>query len=85
MDINDVPVELRDKLANLSGDEILKLAKENGVELTDDQLDAIAGGNVWGSITAKGTDCNNCGNTITWPSNQAQPSICPYCGTTFNW
>ena len=49
MDFNNISPELREKAAGLPVDELLELAKNEGIELTDEQMDAIAGGGVWDS------------------------------------
>ncbi len=56
--------------------EILALAKEKGVELTDEQLEAIAGGNwdVKGSAT-----CPACGVEVEYELG-SEFVICPVCG-----
>lgn len=61
MHINDLTPELREKaVACKTPEELIALAKDEGMELTDDQLDAIAGGawNCW-------TDCDE----VTYGSN----------------
>ena len=42
-----------------NAEEILALAKEEGVELTSEQLEAVSGG----CFTAKPVKCPNCGST----------------------
>ena len=45
--------ELQEKLKSAkTADELVELAKAEGVELTDDQLEAIAGGEDWRSCEA---------------------------------
>ena len=40
--------ELKAKVANCkSADELMELAKSEGIELTDEQMDAISGGFEW--------------------------------------
>ena len=60
MEFSDLTEEQKAKaLACASPDELLSLAREEGVELTDDQLDGIAGG--WGeadSSTSTSQPCN---------------------------
>ena len=57
MDIKDLTPEQKAKaLACTSSEEVVELAKELGVELTDEQLDAIAGGEDW----------NDCGTHEMW-------------------
>ena len=40
-----------------TADELMELAKSEGIELTDDQLDAISGGSVW---SCDEDDASNC-------------------------
>lgn len=48
MDIKDLTPELKEEAQNCKTvDEIIELAKEEGVDLSDEQLDAIAGGSSW--------------------------------------
>ena len=48
MDFSDLTADQRAKAkACKSSDELIALAKEEGVELTDDELEAISGG--WGA------------------------------------
>ena len=52
MDLNEISPELREQAKNCkTADELSNLASSAGVELTDEQLEAIAGGSVW--------DCDN--------------------------
>ena len=49
MNFNGLSPELREKaLACKTRDEIIELAKSEGIELTEEQLDAVAGGIRWG-------------------------------------
>ena len=46
--LSKVPDELKEKVkAATSADELIALSKESGFELSDDQLDAISGGECW--------------------------------------
>ena len=48
MDIKDLTPEQKAKaMACTSSEELVAFAKENGIKLTDEQLDAIAGGDDW--------------------------------------
>ena len=78
--------ELQEKLKSANTpEELVALAKEDGVELGDDQLDQIAGGS-WGSGGGKGkyhTTCSACGYKLSWPKSEPDPSECPNCGHPF--
>ena len=51
MDLKDISPELREKaLACKTPEEVIALAKENGAELSDEQLEAISGGS-WSSCS----------------------------------
>lgn len=48
MDINTLTEEQRAKArACTTSDELIQFAKEEGVELTDEQLKSISGGGIW--------------------------------------
>lgn len=48
MNIEDISPELKEKaLACKTPEELIELAKSEGIELSEDQLDAIAGGEEW--------------------------------------
>lgn len=48
MDYNDIPDALKEKaLACKTPEELLALAGEEGIELTDEQLEGVAGGQSW--------------------------------------
>ena len=48
MGINEIPEELMAKArACATPEELAALAREEGIELTDEQLEAISGGNSW--------------------------------------
>ncbi len=50
MDQSDISPELREKAkACKTPNELVELAEETGVELTDEQLDQITGGSGWNS------------------------------------
>lgn len=60
-------------------DEILKMAKEEGLELSDEQLAAVSGGNCLNDI-----DCPACGGTIDGAScDDYYNYVCPHCGHRF--
>lgn len=52
MEFNDLPDDIREKAALCkSGEELVALAKAEGYELTDDELEQIAGGDSWFECT----------------------------------
>ena len=66
MKIKDLSPEQQEKAkACNTPEEILELAKEEGFELSPEQLDAIAGGNGEGTAWNNCTPCPNCGSEWT--------------------
>ena len=70
-------------------EEVLKVAQEEGIELTDEQLEAVSGG--CGTLTAPEEFCKKCGgeakcyhrmrNPIGWsPGTRAYEYECQNCG-----
>ena len=48
MDLSNVSQELMDKARNCkTAEELLTLAKQEGIELSDEDLEAVAGGQDW--------------------------------------
>ena len=77
--------DLQEKLSQATNvGEMVALAKEAGVALTDDQLEAVSGG-AWNGSDDEGeryaTNCLTCKKIITWYDSQGDPKQCPYCGT----
>ena len=62
-------------------EEILKAAKEEGVELNDEQLSAVSGGHCLNEF-----DCPNCGKPIESGTHcdKDYNYICPHCGHRFH-
>ena len=53
--------EFQEKLkAVKTADELVELARAEGIELADDHLDAVAGGGSWGDCCQYGTKRNIC-------------------------
>ena len=48
-----------------SGEEILALAKEEGIELTDEQLKAVSGGGSCVGPSFRDANCPHCGATVS--------------------
>ena len=60
-------------------EEMLALAKEEGIELTDEQLEAVNGGSCYSVF-----DCPKCGEDIKYSSRDSEDNYtCPHCGYTF--
>ena len=58
-------------------EEILKLAKEEGIELTDEQLEAVSGGGCTPEMT-----CPKCGGKARpYSDGMFSACDCPKCGT----
>ena len=45
-----------------NSDEVLSLVKKEGIELTDEQLEAVSGGSCEGDVTNTPKVCPNCGS-----------------------
>ena len=70
--------------ANANAGEIAELVRERGVELTDEQLEQVAGGNVWDDeISGYRITCGFCGGTFD--CNLANPRYCQLCGIEMSW
>ena len=66
MNLNDLTLELREKaLASKTPEEAFAVVKDSGIELSEDELDKIAGGNSmqWDD---KGKICPSCGSKDTY-------------------
>lgn len=73
----------KDQIAKLkackSNEEILAAAKQEGIELTDEQLEAVSGGNCFTDF-----DCPKCNGTIDGNScDDYYNYTCPHCGYKF--
>ena len=86
MDLDNLTPEQIDRAKTCTtSEEIFELAKECGVELTDEQIDQVSGGNVWDDSSFKEANCQGCGKRVTWTGGCERPVMCPYCGRRFNW
>jgi len=81
MSLQHVTPELKAKaLACETPEEMLALAKEEGYELSDEQLDSIAGGKNWdGSQDYYYVLCLACKSKVSWKVEDPPPEDCPYC------
>ena len=62
-----------------TSEEILAVAKKMGRTLSQEELDAIAGGDRWGTVVMC-PKCHECWNT---DSTDRAKFTCPNCGETF--
>jgi ribosomal protein S27AE len=62
----------------MTPEQILEAAREDGYELSDEELEGIAGGGEW-----KNECCPNCGHTGTMYNPGTGVSRCGKCGTTW--
>jgi hypothetical protein len=70
--------DMADNNKNLTPEQILEAAKEEGYELSDGELDDIAGGGEW-----KNECCPRCGHTGTMYCPGTGVSRCGKCGLTW--
>ena len=62
MNFSDLTPEQQEKArACKTPEDILALAKEEGFELSDEDLEAVSGGNAWDEIVQGYMDCNQIG------------------------
>ena len=81
MKFEDLTPEQQEQVKNAKtpGD-LAKLAKSVGKELTDEELEASAGGAKWSSNGNSGRPCPHCGKHVDYVSGQHMPKYCPHCG-----
>ena len=82
---NLTPEQIEQAKTLRTTEELVKYAMENGVELTDEQMEKVAGGSVWDDAQFSETTCTNCGKRVTWTGGSDTPVMCPYCGYVFTW
>ena len=76
MEISDLTPEQQERFTNASSpEEVLKLATEEGFELSDSDLEKVSGG-AWSS---KYIHCDECGRNFSYEKGQ-NPVKCPNCG-----
>lgn len=86
MDIDkmDISPELREKAKECnSPEEILALAKKEGIKLTEEQLESITGGSAWSGAKEYSVTCNICGTKTIIDDPDNPPTWCPSCGRRF--
>ena len=71
MKFEELNSELRNKIAGKSPEELRALAEEEGHELSDEELESIAGGGWSGSYSC---ECRYCGATVN-----PDADWCPEC------
>ena len=63
MEFKDLTPELKEKLAACkTPEDVLKLAKEEGYEISDDELEAISGGTSWRDVADGLSGCTLLGH-----------------------
>ncbi|MDO4538498.1 MAG: type A2 lanthipeptide [Coriobacteriales bacterium] len=86
MQIEDLSPEMLEEMAACqTTEEIVKLAMKSGQELTDEELDQIAGG-FWYARVNK--DCPNCHSTdkhYVHTGTADMAFVCNRCGTEWYW
>ena len=66
MYIDNLTPELMERAkACANSEELMALAKEEGVELTDEQLEAVAGGGIWSCEDHASCDEHSC-DALCW-------------------
>ena len=81
MKFEDLTPEQQEQVKNAKtpGD-LAKLAESVGKELTDEELEAFAGGATWSSNDNSGQPCPYCGKHVDYESGTKMPKYCPHCG-----
>ena len=80
MEYKDLSPEQCEKIDACNNvEEILAVAKEEGYELSDSELDQVSGG-AWSTY---GVNCPECKKVIKLSSNESQEVTCPSCGHSF--
>ena len=80
MKFEDLTPEQQEQVKNAKtpGD-LAKLAESVGKELTDEELEAFAGGGTWSNDNS-GQPCPYCGKHVDYVSDhQCMPKYCPHC------
>ena len=84
MDLKDLTPEQMEKLkACKTGEEVLALAKAEGKELTDEQLEQVSGGEWNDFMYEEKATCLQCGKTSLRNAARDAPTHCPNCGAEY--
>ena len=81
MEFEDLSPEQKSLAIGKTPDELVEIAEENGIELSREQLDQIAGGG-WLPSSAIDDGCPNCGSKNVHVSSIGQTMVykCKNCG-----
>ena len=84
MEYKDLTPEQQEKVdACKTPEDILALAKSEGYELSEDEMDQISGGLFLGwddGFMLLHATCPICKKEYVWRKREAKPQKCPYCG-----
>jgi len=85
MDTKNKPMMDAKDIEGKNPDEILALAKDMGMELSDAELEGVAGGSIWDPPNAYSDGCPNCGSHNLQYGNVGQTMwyTCKDCGKTW--
>ena len=85
-DINNLTPEQIEKAKTFKTTaELVDFVAENGIELTDEQLERVAGGSIWDDAEFSEITCKGCGKRVTWTGGSDTSVMCHYCGRYFQW
>lgn len=82
MELNNISPELIEKAKGLSPDELADLAKSEGIDLSDEQLEAVAGGVDSWRDGLKTVTCSECGGEFTMDIKLVSQR-CPHCNALY--
>ena len=83
MDIKSLTPEQIEKAKScVSAEELVAFAEQEGIELSEEQLDALSGGACWDSEPTTyhyTVVCSFCGKENNWPTTEPDRKYCVYC------
>lgn len=86
MNTDNFTPEQAEKARNLSAEELVEFAEKEGIELTDEQMDAVNGGKSWYEKEYnQAVECPTCHKSIAYNTDLGRPNRCPYCGNEYPW